>query len=83
MVSKRVIAALLVAMGLSGCSLSPASLSCGVDQESSYVSLSNTKDLNPQTVRTYTELCGFAHEEGGQVTARLNILDSNTYANRN
>lgn len=44
---------------LGGCSIAPTSLSCGTDEDASYVTLENLKDNSPQTIKTYAELCGF------------------------
>ena len=61
---KNITLASLLAFVLVGCSISPTSLSCGIDGEKSYVVLENLKDNNPQTISTYAEICGFAYEPG-------------------
>ena len=53
----------LLAFLLVGCSISPTSLSCGVDGDESYVTLENLKDNNPQTIKTYAAICGFAYDQ--------------------
>ena len=62
---KKISLASLLAL-LVGCSISPTSLSCGVDGDESYVTMENLKDNSPQTIRTYAEICGFAFQNQEQ-----------------
>lgn len=64
-VGKVTLASLLASL-LAGCSIAPTSLSCGVDGDASYVTLENLKDNNPQTIKTYAEICGFAYQSSGE-----------------
>ncbi len=56
---KKITAAILIA-ALMGCSVT--SLQCGVDGDSSYVSLTSTSSTISQNSRNLGELCGFAYE---------------------
>lgn len=61
-INKTILTAVLSLALLGGCSLSPTTLSCGVDGDESYVTMENLKDNAPQTLKTYAALCGFAYE---------------------
>lgn len=60
---KKFIILAFFSAALGGCSIAPTSLSCGVDEKASYVTLENLKDNSPQTIKTYGALCAFNMEQ--------------------
>lgn len=50
---------LLLLLACFGGCVAPTSLSCGTDENQSYVTLNRINNNAPQTLKAYAELCGF------------------------